>query len=134
MRQPRRQRRRHEADKAVEKELHRAGVRAARGVEKYRHDKAHRADDQHADDGTDALDVIEDVVDRADHQGRDDAEQIRVLQRPGEDDEQLSDLGEIGVFPVAGLVGGDEQQQETADERTQCSEDQITLHAGYSTK
>ena len=79
--------------------------------------ECHHAHDQHAHDRADASDVTEDVVDRADHQRRHDAEQIGVLQCLGERHDQLFDLGNVGLGPVPRRHRGRKQQQETADER-----------------
>ena len=92
-------------------------IRPARAVQQFGRDEAEHADDQHAHRGPDLPDVHQDVIHRPQHQRRHDAEQIAVLQRLGEHHEQLCDLAGRDLGPVAGLVGGREQQQEAADER-----------------
>ncbi|MGY4450962.1 hypothetical protein ACVWZR_005622 [Bradyrhizobium sp. i1.3.1] len=59
---------------------------------------------------------------------RQEAEQIAVLQRFEEHREQLSDLAEIGLGPITGLIGRRQQQQEPADERTDQRKHQIAFH------
>jgi hypothetical protein len=128
VREPGRQYPGHEADQPIEHELERARIRTARAIEQFRRRKADGTDDQHPDHVTDARQVKQDVVDRADHQRRHDAEQIAVLQRPGEGREELADLPQAGLGPVPRRPRGREQQQQAAKERADGCEDQIAFH------
>ncbi|GCC44941.1 hypothetical protein chiPu_0028842 [Chiloscyllium punctatum] len=128
VRQPGRDHARDEADQPVEDELHRPAFGAVRGVGQRRAEERHETDDQHPHRRRDPPHMHQDVVDRAEHQRRHDAEQIIVLQRLHEHDEQLRHFAAIGLGPVAGLIGGHQQQQEAADERPDGCEDQIAFH------
>ena len=102
--EPGREHRRDQANHSVQDELNRAAVRSARAVGQRREEEGDRTDQHDAPCQVNPLDVKQNVFDSGDQQRRQDAEQIAVLQRLEEDDEELRDLREIGLGPVTGLV------------------------------
>jgi hypothetical protein len=129
MREPRRDRPGDETHQAVHDELKNPAVRAPGAVEQLGHDERDRADDQQPDAPADSFDVEKNIVERAEHQRRQDAEQITVLQRPCEHREQLCRLRKAGrMTPVAGHHGGGQQEPEPAKQRPQSRENQIPFH------
>jgi hypothetical protein len=128
VRQPRRQRRGDKAHQAVQDELENATVRPPRTVQQFRRAKRDHTNDQQPDTPANSFDVEQNIIHRAEHQRRPDAEQIAVLKLRGEDHEQLCDLRQVGVGPVAGHQGVHQQQQEPAEQRPQGRKDQIPLH------
>ena len=130
MRQPRRDRPGDKAHQAVHNELNNPAVRTPRAVEQLGQDERDRADDHEPDAPANSFDVEKNIIHRAEHQRRQDAEQITVLQRPGEHREQLCRLRNAGrMAPIAGHYGGRQQHPEPAERRRQRCENQIPFHA-----
>src|SRR6202000_2605346 len=115
-------------------ELERAAVLPARTVKQFSRSEGGDADEQDAQRRADPLDVEENVLDRADHQRRQQAEQIAVLQRRREHREQLADLGRARRMrgPIARQKRRRQQQPEAAQERPDRRENQIAFHASSS--
>jgi hypothetical protein len=78
--------------------------------------------------------MADNVVDRGEYHRRQNAEQVTELQRLHEHHEQLCDLGQVGLGPIARQDGGNQQQQKPGNERPERRENYIPLHADKSLK